>query len=182
MANTNNVASKTAGPSSSTGSATTRRTTPSVSVVRSEFESLMSDSSGDEGKAEGISDFALFSPTIFENNDDTSKEIRRSTFVAARALTIPSSASVYSRKMTNASEIVESWPRRESGGSPGPSEEPTNTTDKERNDPTEAAEHVKKTVRDFTLSGVQPFTKRKTYRPISFNPQPPPPPPPPIPS
>nr|XP_012150029.1 PREDICTED: mutS protein homolog 5-like [Megachile rotundata] len=107
MANTNNVASKTAGPSSSTGSATTRRTTPSVSVVRSEFESLMSDSSGDEGKAEGISDFALFSPTIFENNDDTSKEIRRSTFVAARALTIPSSASVYSRKMTNASEIVD---------------------------------------------------------------------------
>ncbi|XP_076392220.1 uncharacterized protein LOC105663754 isoform X2 [Megachile rotundata] len=72
--------------------------------------------------------------------------------------------------------------RAGSGGSPGPSEEPTNTTDKERNDPTEAAEHVKKTVRDFTLSGVQPFTKRKTYRPISFNPQPPPPPPPPIPS
>ncbi|XP_076666896.1 uncharacterized protein LOC143368250 isoform X3 [Andrena cerasifolii] len=27
---------------------------------------------------------------------------------------------------------------------------------------------------DFLLSGVQPFTKEKTYRPISFNPQPPP--------
>ncbi|XP_076547238.1 uncharacterized protein LOC143305915 isoform X1 [Osmia lignaria lignaria] len=64
--------------------------------------------------------------------------------------------------------------RAGSGGSPGQSEEP-GTGDKELDDPVEAAEQPRKATHDFTLSGVQPFTKQKAYRPISFNPQPPPP-------
>lgn len=39
----------------------------------------------------------------------------------------------------------------------------------------ESTRHPRNPTHDFILTGVQPFSKRKTYKPISFNPRPPPP-------
>ncbi|XP_076166891.1 uncharacterized protein LOC143146446 isoform X2 [Ptiloglossa arizonensis] len=45
----------------------------------------------------------------------------------------------------------------------------------EEETPVEPAKRPRNPTHDFKLNGVQPFTKKKTYRPITFNPQPPPP-------
>jgi len=56
--------------------------------------------------------------------------------------------------------------------SPTRSEEAASTEDET---PVEPIKQERNLMNGFVLNGVQPFVREKSYRPISFNPQPPPP-------
>ncbi|XP_076762438.1 uncharacterized protein LOC143430245 [Xylocopa sonorina] len=71
---------------------------------------------------------------------------------------------------------VKSKPHRARSGSRGRSEDAA-TSEEDLPAPVvvKPTKHPGSPINDFILSGVQPFTKQKAYRPISFNPRPPPP-------
>jgi len=56
--------------------------------------------------------------------------------------------------------------------SPACSEEAATSEDES---PVEPIKQERGPMNGFVLNGVQPFVREKSYRPISFNPQPPPP-------
>ncbi|XP_012537677.1 uncharacterized protein LOC105837442 isoform X3 [Monomorium pharaonis] len=68
--------------------------------------------------------------------------------------------------------VGKSKPLRSRSASPTRSEEAAST---EEETPVEPIKRERSPVNGFVLNGVQPFVREKSYRPISFNPQPPPP-------
>ncbi|XP_011689001.1 PREDICTED: uncharacterized protein LOC105450723 [Wasmannia auropunctata] len=68
--------------------------------------------------------------------------------------------------------VGKSKPIRSRSASPTRSEEAVSTEDES---PVEPIKQERNPITGFVLNGVQPFVKEKSYRPISFNPQPPPP-------
>ncbi|XP_011169183.1 uncharacterized protein LOC105202380 isoform X1 [Solenopsis invicta] len=68
--------------------------------------------------------------------------------------------------------VGKSKPLRSRSASPTRSEEAVSTEDET---PVEPIKQERSRINGFVLNGVQPFVREKSYRPISFNPQPPPP-------
>ncbi|XP_012057226.1 PREDICTED: uncharacterized protein LOC105620335 [Atta cephalotes] len=68
--------------------------------------------------------------------------------------------------------VSKSKPIRSRSTSPTRSEEAISTEDET---PVEPIKQERSLMNGFILNGVQPFVREKSYRPISFNPQPPPP-------
>ncbi|XP_063990988.1 uncharacterized protein LOC135169693 isoform X3 [Diachasmimorpha longicaudata] len=105
-------------------------------------------------------------PHSRQNGNKTSKPVRTRD---------ESSPKVNNDQETRSTTLARSTsPARSSEVASSEEEAPVEAIKQERNSITPAT--------GFILNTVQPFVREKSYRPISFNPQPPPPPPPPVPS